>query len=385
MAKRGQNEGTIRKRKDGKWEARITIGINPDGKQHRKSVYGKTRQEVSSKMTDLLNDLNKGNLVDPTDITVSQWLDRWMQDYKKLQLKPATYINYVGRINNQINPILGKYKLTDLRIDIIQKFVNELIRKGLASETIYGAVKVLKGAIKQAYINGMISKNVTYGITMPKCESKIKKVLTLDEQHSFMENAKNTIHGEVFILDLFTGMRIGELLALRWSDINFEKNYLQVNRTITIIKDLDNPDGKWYKDFGTPKTKSSNRTIPLNPSAIDLIEKIKSEQTELRHRIGTAYEDNDLIFCTGLGKPLDPRNMQRTFHSICKKSGLHGFSIHCLRHSFATLGYEQGIDIRVLQELLGHANINETANRYTHVSIDTIRREMEKMKFTANL
>jgi len=384
MAKRGQNEGSIRKRKDGKWEARVTVGIDPDGKQRRKSLYGKTRQEAAIKMADLLNDLHKGTLIDPTSITVAQWLDEWMREYKKLQLKPTTYINYTGYIDRHINPMLGKHKLMDLRTDIVQRFINDLMKLDLATGTIHGIVKVLKSATKQAYINGMIAKNVTFGVIMPKNEATARKAFTPEQQNAFIEAAKEDEYGAVFMLALFTGMRIGETLAQRWSDINFEKSYLHVNRTITVIKDVDDPDSKWSIEFGTPKTKSSNRTIPLKETPVRLLQKVKREQAERKLRLSAGYEDNDLVFCTGTGKPLDPRNIQRVFKGICEKADLQGFTPHSLRHTFATFGYAQGIDIKVLQEILGHANINETANTYTHVDIDTIRQQMEKMKFTAN-
>ena len=382
--KRGQNEGSIRKRKDGKWEARVTVGINPNGSNRRKSLYGKTRQEVSIKMAEFLNDLHKGTLIDPTNKTVAEWLDEWMHDYKKLVLKPTSYINYMGYIDRQIVPMLGKYKLKDLRTDIVQKFIQDLVKLDLATGTIYGIVKVLKSAIKQAYINGMISKNVTYGVTMPKNEKIPRKAFTPEQQNIFLEAAKGGEHSEAFILSLFTGMRIGEVLALRWSDINFDKSYLEVNRTAVVIKDVDNPDSKWHTDFGTPKTQSSVRTIPLSPPAQKLLQKVKGEQEVLKLRLGTGYEDNDLVFTAGTGTPLNPRNMQKLFKRICETADLQGFTPHCLRHTFATLGYAQGIDIKVLQEILGHANINETANTYTHVDLDTIRQQMERMKLTAD-
>jgi len=382
--KRGQNEGSIRKRKDGKWEARVTIGIDPDGKQRRKSLYGKTRQEVAIKMADLLNELHNGTLVDPTNITVAGWLDEWMREYKKLHLKQTTYINYVGHINNQINPILAKYKLIDLRIDTIQKFVNELVKRDLSIGTVQGALKVFKGAIRQAFILGMIPKNVTTGVIVPKYEKEPRKAFTPEQRDSFIDIAKDTVHGEVFILKLFTGMRIGELLALRWADVDFEKTYLHVNSTLNLTTDPDDPESKWHLSFGTPKTRSSIRTIPLISSAIKLLQRIRGKQAEIRLRLGAGYEDNDLVFSTGLGKPLNPRNMQRTFQRICRKADLQGFTPHSLRHTFATLGYAQGIDLKVLQEILGHANINETANTYTHVGIDTIRQEMKKVEISAN-
>jgi len=364
MAKKGQGEGSIAKRSDGTYWARITIGKTKDGKQKRKAFYGKTRKEVSERMTEALNDRNKGTYIEPTKMTVGEWLDIWLRDYKKLSVKPTTYITYVVRIENHIKPRIGDYKLKDLRSDMIQRLINDLIISGLSPDTVIGVYKVIRVAVEQAYDNELITKSVANKIKLPTTEKKAIRVFTQQEQDIFVEAAKTTYTGEVFILDLGTGLRIGELLALRWSDINFDDGMLNVNRTLNITKNFDDPNSKWYKSYGTPKTKSSIRSIPLYPKIINFLKKLRKEQMQQRLRMGEAYENNDLVFATKLGNPLDPRNMQRTFASIIKKAGLSGVHIHCLRHTYATRGLENGIELIVMQELLGHASLKMTADLY---------------------
>ena len=384
MAKRGQNEGSIRKRKDGTWEARVTIGISADGKQQRKSLYGKTRQEVSAKMTDLLNNLQKGIITNPTEMTLAEWLDFYMLEYKKQYVKPTTYNNYTVKVKNHIKPAIGHYKLKALRQDIIQKFVNSLSGKGLAPSTVIDIFKVLSNALETAVDDGLIVRNVANRVKLPKTTKPQITVLTQEQQNAFVEQAKVTYMGVVYIFDLCTGMRLGELLGLKWQDIDFEQNQLHIKRIIRKVKDPDNPEEHWHLEFGTPKTPTSERIIPLNETAIKVLADVWEQQEKNKEKANTAYEDNDLVFCTQLGRPLDPTNMRRTCYSICAKIGVSNIHPHCLRHTFATRGAENNVDVRVMQKFLGHATIKETADTYTHVLNDLKQSEILKLDKAVN-
>ncbi len=384
MAKRGQNEGSIRKRKDGTWEARVTIGISADGKQQRKSLYGKTRQEVHNKMTDLLNNLQKGIITNPTEMTLAEWLDFYMLEYKKHYVKPTTYNNYTVKVKNHIKPAIGHYKLKALRQDIIQKFVNSLSGKGLAPSTVIDIFKVLSNALETAVDDGLIVRNVANRVKLPKTTKPQITVLTQEQQNAFVEQAKVTYMGVVYIFDLCTGMRLGELLGLKWQDIDFEQNQLHIKRIIRKVKDPDNPEEHWHLEFGTPKTPTSERIIPLNETAIKVLADVWERQEKNKEKANTAYEDNDLVFCTQLGRPLDPNNIRRTCYSICAKIGVSNFHPHCLRHTFATRGAENNVDVRVMQKFLGHATIKETADTYTHVLDDLKQNEILKLDNAVN-
>jgi len=189
----------------------------------------------------------------------------------------------------------------------------------------------------------------------------------------------------MFIFDLGTGLRIGELLALSWSEVNFGEEIIRVKRTLNIIKDFDDSESKWHKAFGSPKTESSNRSIPLLPALVTLLRQVQQKQKELMEFVGSAYEHNNLVFATQLGRPLDPRNMQRTFKTIADKANITGATIHSCRHMFATRGLENGIELRVMQELLGHASIKMTADLYTHVMPDKKRDSIMKLSDTIKI
>lgn len=378
--KRGQNEGSIRKRADGIWEARVTVGILANGKQHRKSIYGKTRQEVAAKMTDLLNNLQKGIITNPTEMTLGEWLDFYLPEYKERYVKPTTYVNYSVKVENHIKPAIGHYKLKMLRPDTIQKFINGLVDKGLSPATIEAIYKLLHNALEIAVDDGLIVRNVSQRVKRPKVLKPQINVLTVEQQRIFIEKAKTVYAGELFILALCTGMRQGELLGLKWEDIDFENKELYVKRSLGITKGEE----KWQPVILSPKTISSARMIPLNRAAVKLLLDVRDKQNLIKRTAKKPYEDNGYVFSTKEGKPLDPRNMQRTFKRICGLAGVEGLHPHCLRHTFATRGAENMIDVRVMQQLLGHSTIKETAETYTHILGGFKKSEIDKLDSVIN-
>jgi len=366
--KRGQGEGSIRKRPDGKWEARYSHGRNAEGKQIQKSLYGKTRKEVQEKLNAVLHSIDNNAYVEPSKITVGEWLTIWLNDYKKISIKPTTFTNYRLRVENYLKPELGEILLKDLSSIQIQKMITKLTMKRLSPEFIRGIYTNLHAALKQAIKDGLLIRNVADTVTLPKYVKPQTEILTPDEQVRFIDTAKSHYLGELFILDLGTGLRLGEILAMSWGSVDFEKNTMSVSSTLNVIKDFDDPEAKWHKAFGTPKTQSSNRKIPLIPSVKKILENQIEYQANLKRELGEAFDNkHNLVFTTKIGNPLDPRNMQKVFHDILAKAQIDKKKIHSLRHSFASRGLEQGIELKVMQELLGHSSIKMTADLYTHV------------------
>lgn len=382
MAKRGQGEGSISKRPDGTWWARITIGKTPDGKQKRKAFYGKTRKEVQEKLTAALNDINNNTYIEPSKMTVEQWMYTWLRDYKRNSVKPKTYAAYEAHVRNHIAPDLGNYTLASLRNDMVQRFVNGLADKDLKSITIERIVGTLKTALIQAVDNDLIVKNPAARIKMPLEQEHTPRVLTIEEQKKFVDAAKGHRNGEIFLLILGTGLRIGEALALTWDDIDFENHILSVNRT--QVEYCDHIDGKtiYHRGYSSPKTKAGKRTIPLIPSMVDLLLQIKELREQEKAKFKAAYQDSGLLFCNYYGVSLNYSAISDKMRDICKESGLEGVHPHTLRHTFATRGLENGIDLKVMQELLGHSSIKMTADLYTHVLPETKKSSMMKLADT---
>ena len=174
----------------------------------------------------------------------------------------------------------------------------------------------MRNALETAVDDGLIVRNVANKVKLPKIPKPKINVLTPEQQDAFVEQAKKTYMGSIYIFDLCTGMRLGELLGLKWSDIDFQNMELHVTRTLRKVKDPDNTEESWHLEFGSPKTAASERTIPLNETAVKVLADVFAQQEKNQTKAGTAYEDNDLVFATQLGRPLDPTNMRRTFYNI---------------------------------------------------------------------
>lgn len=378
--KRGQGEGSISQRPDGTWWARITLGKDEDGKQKRKAFYGKTRKEVQQKLTAALNDVNNDTFIDPTNMTVAQWLDVWMREYKQKSIKVSSYANYMNVIKYNILPALGTRKLKDLRQFDIQKMVNDLSNKGLCRGYIERSHIVMNQALKQAVANELISKNVAQGVKIPREDKKHeRRVLTPEEQERFVAKAKTSYSGEVFIFALATGMRIGEILALTWDDIDFDDGIVSVNKTLVCTEDYNMTEPKYTYLINSPKTVSGYRTIPLLPEIKNMLVDIR-EARRLRQ-----FDDNNLVFCNQKGRSFIFSSIRRTLRRLGDSVGIERLTPHCLRHTFATRGLENGIPLRVMQELLGHASLSMTADLYTHVLPDTKKGSIMKLENTIRL
>lgn len=379
--KKGNNEGSIRKRKDGTWEARVTTGKNPDGSPKRASYYGKTRSEVAAKMAEALNEVNKGTYIEPARITVTQWLDIWLWEYKQFSVKEKTFDGYLYMVEKYIKPSIGGNGIKDLRADHVQKELNKLHKKGLGRTVEYYR-RVLFMALEQAVSNGILASNVCRTVKPPQKRVKKKqRVLTPEEQNLFIQRALDHRLGAAFILDLATGLRRGELLALSWDDFDFENHILKITKNLVRINIYNDENRKIGSklQLGSVKTKSGVREIPL----LEPIEKIMLQHKEKQEaeikKAGDLYIENNLVFCTELGLPIEPRNLTRTFYDLIKGSGIAHTNLHGLRHTFATRGLENGIELKVMQELLGHANINITADIYTHVLLEKKKESIKKL------
>ena len=213
---RGQGEGSVSQRADGTWWARVTLGYDQDGKQKRKAVYGKTKREVIDKLTEMQDEINKGTFVDPTNVTVGEWLLVWLEDYKKRNVRNSTFVSYRGCVNVRIIPALGNIKLKDLKSIQVQRFINAMDDEGLAYLYILGVINTLKQALQQAVDNGMLKQNpVTKKVQLPKTEKRKRRVLTPEEQKIFIATARE-LHEmgytgmDVPVFLLGTGLRLGE-------------------------------------------------------------------------------------------------------------------------------------------------------------------------------
>lgn len=374
---RANGEGNIRQRKDGSWEARYSIGCDNDGKQIRKSVYGKTRGEVSEKLKKILYELSIGTYVEPTKITVKQWCNDWLENYKRHEIKPKTFECYRNIIRLHIEPLIGHVALKELRPEIVQRLYKSVSDKGLSARTVTLTHVTLHAALKQALLNGLIAKNPTEATTRPKKKQHEKEIWSLEEQVIFMNNIEGHEHQLAFMLGLTLGLRIGEICGLEWKNVDLNNKTLQVKRTLQRIQTgIDKKGEKTKLTFVEPKTEKSRRTLPLTDELIQLLKTHRIKQIEHKMKLGNLWQNTDdnkaeiMVLTTPIGNPLDPRQLTESFYKATEAAKLKRTNFHSLRHCFCTRALESGIELKTVSELAGHSTIVLTANTYSHVLHD---------------
>lgn len=376
---RGNGEGSIRQRKDGRWEARITIGRNENGSQKIKYFYGKSRKEVAEKLSAYINESKKGTYIEPSKYTVSQWLDEWYKNYVVNKVKTNTRASYERTIRIYLKPNLGQYKLMDLKSNTIQAFynklafgeINSITGRKLRKRSIITIHKVLRCSLQIAYINDLIPKNPAgeRRITLPQYNSKENlKVFSMEEQKKIERACLNERLGIAVIFDLYTGLRRGELLALTWNDINLEKRTLTINKQFgRLINFDDNIQSKTVLKLSENTKTNEQRTISISKDIIRLLNDYRICELKRQQQLGEFFKDNNLIFCKENGDYLDPKLLTDIYKKILKSANVSHRKFHSLRHTFATRALEAGIPVKVVSQILGHSSIRITLDTYSHV------------------
>jgi integrase len=380
--RRGNHEGCIVRRTDGRWMALMTSGRDPaTGKLQRIALYGKTRQDVAEKLTQALSDHSRGTFVAPHKLTVGEWLDAWLKDYKQPSLRPVSYDSYAMMVRYHLKPALGHIALKDFRPDQVQRFYNDKRDAGLSPRTVRYLHTILHGALKQAMKNQLVMRNVSEATTLPTGKTRKMQPLTLEQVNQFLTAMKEDRLFPALFLELGTGLRRGEILALRWRDLDLDAGVLHVRQTLVRVRNHDAADGyrKTRLLIQEPKTHHSRRTIPIPEDIVEALKHHKAQQAQEKLLLGQAYDDQGLVFCQANGKLLDPRNFTRYFERMLKQAGLPHIRFHDGRHTFATLMLELGEAPKVVQTMLGHTKIATTLDIYSHVSIDMERKAAAKL------
>lgn len=373
MARKGEN---IYKRKDGRWEARY-IRSHEDGKAVYGYVYGRSYREVREKRFHVLSHLKESESLGYAGDSVKQACLRhistiWL-DSLRLTRKESTLVKYKNQLDKHILPEFGDQSLAEISNEKIIAFSNHLLRshencgKGLSTKSVSDIISRIYTIRKFALIHGYDVGFVPDCVMIPQKQKSIR-VLSFDEEKTLLQYLKNNpdLTNLGIMLCLFTGIRIGELCALTWRDISLEDRELNVRRTMQRLQKLDNrADSKTYISIDEPKSKCSIRTIPIPES--------------IMNSLHSAYLKDAYILTGSCSSFVEPRTMENRFKAVLNKCKIEDANFHALRHTFATRCVEVGFDIKSLSEILGHANVNITLNRYVHPTMKLKRENMDKL------
>ena len=377
--------GSIRKRevtRNGKpytyWEGRVTVDIDPiTGKQVQRTITGKTQKEVAQKMREIAVEVDQGTYKAPSMLTVGDWLDIWMEEYLG-SVKPRTVESYQCQIKNHIRPQLGPIKLEALSTHMIQHFYNGLTKSGLSPKSVKIVHGVLHKALQQAVAISYLRFNPSDVCVLPRVERKELHPLDDDAIHQFIETVKGHPHEFLFLVTLFTGMRQGEVLGLKWEDVDFERGTVLVRRQLQKVmvqdKDRAKNGGKKYRYQFISVKNSRWRKIAPAPIVMHWLKRQRGKQAEWRLHAGPAWEDTGLVFTNELGSHLMTHTVYHNFKRVVTDMGLPTVRFHDLRHSYAVAAIKSGDDIKTVQGNLGHATASFTLDVYGHVT-DQMRRE----------
>lgn len=374
-----QGGGTIRQRADGRWEARFTIGRDPGtGKQIQRSVYAATQREVQQKLRQALSAVDAGTFVEPSKMTVGQWLEAWLAEYTS-DVKPYTKRAYATNIKNHITPALGALRLEKLTPLQVQKFYNACMQgeKKLKPKTVKNIHGVLHSSLKQAVMNGMIRSNPTESCTLPRIERMEIQPFDDEAEKSFLRAIEGDKYERLFIVDLYTGMRKGEILGLRWSDIDFDQG------TITVSRQLQVEPFKGGRYYLAPLKNDKERTITPAPYVMQILREQRRYQNEARLHAGAAWDEEDipgLVFTNETGKHLCHQTIGTRYKKLVTAAGLPDARFHDLRHSYAVASIRAGDDIKTVQSNLGHHSAAFTLDTYAHATAQMKRESADRMQ-----
>jgi len=360
MGKRGNGEGSVYRTKNGLWRGSYWVTTAKGLK--RRYVSAKTRQQCSQKLTKAMADRDGGLIFEAGHLTVGDYLKRWLKDVEDT-VRRSTYEGYEYAVRPHIVPALGRIKLKDLTSAHLRSFYRDRLDSGRAPATVHKLHVVLHKALKAAVADGLIPRNAAAGLKLPRITREEIDPLTEEEARRLLETVRGDRLETLYVLALNTGMRQGELLALKWDDVDLERGVLRVRRTLTHAN----------KSFvlGEPKTKNSRRTIRLTTGAVNALRMHLSRQLEEIEYMGSLYQPGGLIFATETGTIINPSNLRnRSFKPLLKGAGLPPIRFHDLRHTCATLLLSNDVNAKVVSEMLGHSSIRITLDIYSHLMPD---------------
>ncbi|MCH7577964.1 MAG: site-specific integrase [Chloroflexi bacterium] len=356
---RGKGEGSIFRRKsDGKWVGSLHLGYG-GGKRQRRVFYGATQQDVRRKLAEATRNHERGLTPPPERVKLGDFLQRWLDDTARHNVRPSTLRGYEVSLRLHIIPEIGHLKLARLSADDLDGLYSRLLDKGLAPKTVRLAHAVLHRALSHAQRRGAVTVNAASNVDAPSAPRKEFRTLSLEEASRLLQAAlPDRLYG-LYVLALTCGLRQAELLGLRWADVDLSGCVLSVRQQVYRL------GGEWR--FTEPKTKAGRRTVSLSGSAVEALRERRLAQNAERLR-ATTWADLDLVFSNRLGRPIEKGNLlRRSFAPLLEKAGLPHIRFHDLRHTCASLMLAENVNAKVVSEMMGHSSITVTLDVYSHV------------------
>ncbi|MBO1750496.1 site-specific integrase [Actinotalea sp. BY-33] len=387
MAKRANSEGSIyRRASDGRYAAAVTWRDPETGRTRRKTYYGSTRAEVRTKLAAAVERRDSGMPVTDASMTVGDWAMTWLETTLRASPRKATTKELYRRLvlTCLLPTRLARRRLDQLRPSHVDEFIIELsssrsrhrrtedaqaplLAPATVQRVFYVTRLVLNGAVRE----GLLGRNPALVVRPPRARRHAARFLSATEMEAFLEAARPTRAYPLLAFIAATGVRKGEALALRWSDVDLDGRQVLIRATLARV------DGTLVAS--EPKTASSRRTLPLSPPVVELLRRLATAQEAERAHAGNLWVETGFVFTTETGGPIDPRNVLRAAKVAAAKAGLDGVTVHTLRHSAATVMLEAGVHLKAVSEILGHADIRVTADVYGHVSTEVTRAAMESL------
>jgi integrase len=339
------------------------VGRTPAGTPDRRTVYGKTRAECQGKLEALRAAAVAGTLPSTARLTFGDFLWRWLRDSVRPSVRPRTYDSYAEVTTRHIAPALGGYRLTALRPEVLQQYYAAKLEGGLSATTVKYHHAIIHRALKQALKWDLVRRNVAEAVDAPRPGQEEMCFLTPDQASELLASARATGDrlAALWGLALYSGARQGELLALRWADVDLAAGRLRIRRALERVR-------AGAGVYAEPKTASSRRTLTLDGDAVALLREHRARQAAERLQRGAAYADEDLVFCTQWGGPLDRFNVRRDFRLALGRAGLPLIRFHDLRHTNGVLMQLAGVGLRAAMARLGHAQARTTLETYGHIT-----------------
>ena len=354
MTRRAPGEGSIYRRKDGRW-----VGQAHKDTGGRSFVYGRTQREVREQLTVINRDLQQGIAPITGRIALARYLEGWLVDAAKPTLRASTFVSYRTIVRKHLIPKLGNVQLARLTPLMIERFLNERLETGLSPRRVQYFHAVLRRALNRAMKAGYIARNVATLVDPPRIPHKEIEPFTPSQVRVLLEAAKGNRLEALYSVAVAVGLRQGEALGLRWQDVDFEAGLIHARF------ELQRLEGRFH--LVELKSRRSHRTLAMPPYIAEKLREHGARQREEHLLLGPEWHDNDLVFTSHTGLPLDGKNVTRSFQRLLKRVGLPRRRFYDLRHSCATLLLVQGVPARVVMEILGHSQIGLTMNTYTHV------------------